>query len=405
MLLSLRAVAADDATQSDMRENPRIEGMPTENVQDLSRYPFINAGANEIKMNGADWSDLRHAYAGALGDTRDLFSILHLGDSHIQADFLTSQLRKRFAASCGAAGRGLLIPFRAAGTNEPVDYSISITPADYASSRLLRQPWETDMPFTGIGIAPQFDEFTIAISCQTPFDRMRFFFTGPVPAVRSVLVPDRGPLIFAYSETESPALLLPEALTAVEVTFAGLGCTFGGVEVASGSAGALVHGLGNNGATFGSYNTLGDFAGSVASMTPDLYIISLGTNEAFGAVSDEAMWASVDALVSSIRRADPSACILLTTPAECFRRVRRRRRRSLTVNTKVARMRRVIADYAAEKGIPLYDWYAVAGGAGSAARRKAAGLLGADGIHDTAAGYVLAGNLLADALQRALNKR
>lgn len=395
------ALRADDAAQSATRENPQIES----GCADVAAaYPFIDAEANTIRMNGADWSELRSSYARALGEGHDLFTVLHLGDSHIQADFATAQLRTRLAAACGSAGRGLLIPFRAAGTNEPVDYSISVAPADYASSRLLRQPWSTDMPFTGIGIAPSAGEFTVSISCRTPFDRLRFFFEGTVPDVRSVIAADGEPVVFAYSETESPALLLPEAVTAVDISFCGSGCTLGGVEVASSSAGALVHGLGNNGATFESYNTLGNFAGSASTLTPDLYIISLGTNEAFGATGEEAMRASVDALVTAIRRADPHAALLLTTPAECFRRARGRkgRRGPLTVNAKVARMRRVIADYAAANGVPLYDWYAVAGGAGSAARRKAAGLLGADGIHDTAAGYTLSGNLLADALMRAL---
>lgn len=404
--LSVLYSSADDA-QNEVRENPRIENNGADNPVDLSLYPFIDKKANEISLNGADWSALRRSYSGAFGEGRDLFTVLHLGDSHIQADFSTSVLRARLSSLCGSAGRGLLVPFRAAGTNEPLDYSISISPADYVASRLLRQPWESDMPFTGIGIAPMSEEFTVTISCRSAFDRMRFFFLGSVPAVRSVISKEKGPLVFAYSETESPALLLPEAVSSVEVTFSGRGCTFGAVEVANGSAGVLVHGLGNNGATFSSYNTIGGFAEAVSTLTPDLYIISLGTNEAFSTVSEEGMKASMDVLLSSIRRADPEARVLLTTPAECFRRVRRRGRRRgpMVVNHKVAQMRRVMLDYAVAHSIPLYDWYAVSGGSGSAAKRKSAGLLGADGIHDTAIGYRLAGSLLAEALESAFSEK
>ena len=54
--------------------------------------------------------------------------------------------------------------------------------------------------------------------------------------------------------------------------------------------------------------------------------------------------------------------------------------------------------YARENGIPFYDTYAVAGGAGSAAKMKSAKVLGSDGVHFTAGGYRLWGALLADAI-------
>lgn len=42
-------------------------------------------------------------------------SILHVGDSHIQGEQLTGPLRRLFQARFGSAGRGLVVPFQAAG--------------------------------------------------------------------------------------------------------------------------------------------------------------------------------------------------------------------------------------------------------------------------------------------------
>src|SRR5688500_6243657 len=39
-------------------------------------------------------------------------NIVHIGDSHIQADFLTSPVRRNFQRQFGNAGRGLIVPGR-----------------------------------------------------------------------------------------------------------------------------------------------------------------------------------------------------------------------------------------------------------------------------------------------------
>ncbi|MBP3537890.1 MAG: hypothetical protein J6J93_10200, partial [Muribaculaceae bacterium] len=93
------------------------------------------------------------------------------------------------------------------------------------------------------------------------------------------------------------------------------------------------------------------------------------------------------------------AKILLVGPADCYKKIRRRRRgRRRTVqvvNTKAAEIARTMRLFAEEKGIPYYNQYAVAG---SAASQRKAHLLGSDGVHYTAAGYRLWGNLLSDAI-------
>ena len=58
--------------------------------------------------------------------------ILFIGDSHIQADYLTGFLRKKFQESYGNAGRGLVFPYQVANTNGSEDFSSS-----------TNTPWET----------------------------------------------------------------------------------------------------------------------------------------------------------------------------------------------------------------------------------------------------------------------
>ena len=58
-------------------------------------------------------------------DTTAVISILQIGDSHIQAGFFPNEVRENLQREFGNAGRGLIVPLKLAGTNEPPDYAIT----------------------------------------------------------------------------------------------------------------------------------------------------------------------------------------------------------------------------------------------------------------------------------------
>jgi len=51
----------------------------------------------------------------------DQVNILHIGDSHIQADWFSGQTRVELQREFGNAGRGLVFPYHVAGSNSPSD--------------------------------------------------------------------------------------------------------------------------------------------------------------------------------------------------------------------------------------------------------------------------------------------
>ena len=414
ILLTIAGVA-DTMPEADteIRENPAIENAaPRAGADSLPqvRIPaYIHRDANHIDLNGADWSDLRGRLAAAADSA---ISIVHIGDSHLQADFATAVVRSRLHESYGSAGRGLVIPFRMAGTNEPRDYAITSTDG-MVTSRMMRMPWPTEMTFTGIAVAPASPgPFTLRVSAREPFDRLTFIATSTGLSVRAASahgLPVRYDTISSGTNVEvrldRPAIEAAVTLTAAD------GTALGGIELRRGHSGVAYHVIGNNGATYSTYTLTGNPGRGVSALKPSLIIVSLGTNEAFGRTTDAAFRADLDMLVSDLRRHNPDAELLLVTPAECYRRSvtrrgRGRRRRRVTtyaVNPNIRRIRDVIASYARERHIPLYDWYEVAGGAGSAARWLADRNLGRDRIHLTADGYRLQGALMADALLNAFS--
>lgn len=399
------SVAQTDEEQTELRLNPEIE-LDVPFSVDVSKYPFLRLEKNRIEMNGADWTRLRDIFAGATtGDS--LFSVVYLGDSHIQADFGGDVLRERLMAQSRPAGRGITIPFRLASTNQPNDYTIR-TESPLKTAKLLRQPWVVELPFTGVGVQPTSGNHTFNLTCKRLFSRVNIYYKGCRPEVKAV---KEGRIELPYDSFADGegklSVQLDRSVDALGITLhSDARTTYAGFELLSDTVGTVVHSIGNNGATYGSYTQIDGMGEGIARLHPDLVIIALGTNEAFGRVSPEDIRSNIDALVSDIKKSNPCAQLLLVGPAECYRKTyrwvrrkgRRRRVSSTVVNTRIKTVRDVIRKYAAAEGIPYYDHYDVAGGDGAAARMKAGGILGKDGIHYSATGYKLWGSLLADAI-------
>lgn len=401
----------EDESQSYTRENPDID---TSAVIASDKYPeYINLKANHISMNGAsDWGTFRQLLDSVYEYP---VNIVHIGDSHLQADMGTAVIRNTLAKHFGASrGRGLIIPFRLAGTNQPVDYKINSS-STHIQSRLLKKPWETPMRFTGIGISPVDSVLDYKLLTQEPFDAISIYFSGEMPEITNV-ISDGRILDFETDFYENAGIItifLSESVTEAGISLkAGKPVTIHGFNLTEGETGLAYHVIGNNGAAYISYNEVPSFADDIALLEPDLIIISLGCNEAFGNMSDSSFQQSIHTMVSDLRRSNPDAALLLVTPAECQRKVtttsyrgkRRRRRKvsttSFAVNRRVGELRQVILDYAAENNIAVYDWYDVAG---SSAPWVADMTLNTDRIHHTMAGYQLMGRLMSEALIESLN--
>lgn len=410
ILLLLHAMcAAITAQQADLRLNPELgEESSVPKTVDLSDFPFIRAEANEIRLNSADWGpllkDLEAADSG-------IVSIVHIGDSHVQPEGNTSRTRRALQRQFGSAGRGLVAPLRLAGTNAPTDYTIR-SESRFATSRLMKPDRAVAVGMSGVAIRPLSQRFSLHVEAEYPFDRVRVHSVGDTGVEVSGV---DGGLMAAYV---SPVQGVTEVLLTRAVTDANLhlrapsGTSVTALELLRGGHGVEYSAIGNNGAMFSSYAAIPGFGRAVSALHPRLIVLSLGTNEAFGRMTSDAMRSSIDALVEELRDANPAALFLLTTPQECYRRSytysrrrkgrRRRRLAGYSVNGNVRRMRDIILDYAADKRIAVWDWYDISGGDSSAAKWLAAGLMNKDRIHLTWPGYHLQGELLADALIRQI---
>lgn len=418
LLLVVACSGTSDDNQRELREGTvLIESGPQ--LTEIDVPEFIKLDSNRIMMNGDNWTDIRYklAMAGAKP-----VNFLQIGDSHIQADVSSERVRQLLQDRYGDGGRGLVTPLKIAGTNEPLSYCFT-TDGNYTSAKLLKLPWMTDMGFTGVSFTPNSDSFSFTLSTVVkllpegdPFNCITVYSDGRI-FVDRITGEDDVRIAFTDSvmDYQTRILLRTEQTTVTLHMHSFETVTIFGASLLNNGSGIRYHAIGNNGATYSAYNQLMSMGSDIKMLEPDLVIISMGTNEAFGTVSDAEMYSEIDFMIRDIKRHNPGTKFLLTTPMECqrakrtsYRKSRKGRRRtvytkSYSVNDNVKRLRNVILKYGKDKGIPVYDWYEVAGGDGASDLWIENGLMNTDRVHNTFAGYHLQGDLLYNALESALN--
>jgi len=106
-------------------------------------------------------------------------SILHVGDSHVQAGIITGRLREQFQRDFGDAGRGLITPLRMAGTNEPRDYSVT-TPYGTRTRKAIEKDVQGTLGLTGV-----------AATFETPYNEFKYGRAARSTASRYSTAPPR----------------------------------------------------------------------------------------------------------------------------------------------------------------------------------------------------------------------
>lgn len=354
---------------------------------------FINTAADSISLSTADspqraaWRHLASRLDSLEHHTSSsVVRILHIGDSHIQAEFVTNALRAMLQDTYGNAGRGLVSPLRLAGTNQPVDYTITATAAsDWRKTRLLKLPWNATPGVTGIAAQP-IRATTATIKALGLGHKIK----------QATILTASGDKAYSYT---SPQDSISINLNADESLY--------GAILENGQPGVLYSAIGNNGACFTDYLLIPGFVKGTEVFHPDLIVLSMGTNEGFSYMTDTEIQRCTADLIRLLRNAHPNAAMLVLTPMECQIN-RNHGYRPLSpyydINEHVADASRLISDVAKRQGIPIWDFYSIAGGHGASDRWIKSELFSRDRIHLNAAGYRLQARLMYSALRAAISK-
>ncbi len=364
----------------------------------------IDTAANIIKGDTASLDGFMEKLLRLRSGADEVVSIVHLGDSHVQGGFWDARLRELFQCDFGNAGRGLITPYKLAGGNEPRDYAIT-TKDKLTSGKVTSRGLVEKLGFTGVAVGIEEMKPTLSIWSKAPFSSITIFHHAKAPFFN---VPDSlsiGSYCTMGNTDRSTRIDINrdvENLTLVgELTDGYNNPTVYGFSLENGQPGVLFHAIGVNSAAFEHFERNTDFAeGGAAALSPDLIIISLGTNNCFGGnYRSDSFREVAEGFVRKVHENYPESAILLTTPMEGCRRIRR----TYSVNKNVSDVAEVLGAIANDNGFAVWDFYTAAGGNNSSRVWYSRRLMQSDRLHLTEEGYTLQGDMLYDALMRYYN--
>jgi hypothetical protein len=378
----------------------------------LRRYQFIRPELSIIHNDSISMHSFYQKMAQLKNGKNQRVNIVHLGDSHIQADLFSGTVRQLVQIDYGNAGRGFIFPYRVAKSNEPPSYKTT-TNVKWESKRNVfpNQP----LPI-GIG------GFTIETKDSTAMLSISVKDQGPLNYGfnKFTLFHEKGAGSYGYSVCDELSCKVGriDSRNTDSSRFASvqlfntpmhqlmIRCTAGdsgncariyGILLENGAPGVLYNMIGVNGAEYRHFNLSEHFQEQFTYLQPDLVIISMGTNEGFSAGFDrDAFTRNMDSLVSGIRSRNPHAEILLTTPGDSFRKSKKGR----VKNPNMTLARNAVIDYAESHQCAWWDLYEIMGGYGSMAKWFAAKIAAKDRVHFSGTGYIMQGGLLYRAMKK-----
>ncbi len=374
-------------------------------------YPFLQQDANIIQ-NSVTLTEFYEKLYQLKKLRKNPVHILQIGDSHIQADILSGTVRKLLQLEFGNAGRGLIFPGRVGRTNESGTITSSSSGL-WDAKRIIYTNQPLPIGIGAMTIQTEQAGNTIKLRVNPgelnySFNKMTFLFEKDLSSYNLVIKDSIGQQIayvgpYTFETPNISRVWLPYSISQAELqtlqsTNLQKQFTLYGINLENGKPGVLYHSTGGNGAKVKHYIEATAFAEQTKELSPDLIIISLGTNEAIEyPYVDPRFTDQLDTFISQLKQHNPLAKFLLTIPMDFYKKKTRR-------NPGVEIMRSKLIEYADANGHAFWDLYSAGGGKHSADLWKNNGLMQSDGIHFTKSGYELQGALLYQALIKGYNE-
>jgi lysophospholipase L1-like esterase len=401
-------------------DNP-ISSLKPYNYQPIdSNYRFIKYKYNSIFQANSSalaffYSKLDSLRAGLITKV----NILHIGDSHIQADLLTDKIRKNFHtdSTLGNGGYGLAYPYAIAKTNNPTWYTSSYS-GKWESCRMNSPSKTCNWGIAGINTTTYDVNATFSINLCAfqnrcyDFNKVRIFCDINDSTLYDIKI--------SHADFNTDVLVVSTSIDSVqrciEITLSkcinkGIFSfiksnekqkqfTLKGISLENtDKKGIVYHAIGLNSATAATFMRTEDYAHKTRAISPDLIIISLGTNDAYGKyLNEDSFYRNFAALVLKLKEANPNASIMLTSPADSYRK-----RRYPNINFTITP--RILKAVAREYNCGFWNLQHVMGGYKSINKWHQKKLCQNDKLHFNRKGYELQADLLFDALMKSYSNK
>jgi LysM repeat protein/lysophospholipase L1-like esterase len=381
------------------------------NQFEYQKYPWIDSNVNVIQTHR---KKLIAPFMAKLKKTnKQRVHILHIGDSHVQADIFTHETRTLMGGTFGHAGRGMVFPYTTARTHTAADYRSKHTGKWYYARNVERNP-ELPIGVTGItsrtydhqsafklsfkegAIRPEFTRLRILIDRSVRSYDLRII-AGKDTALVDVFknaVDSLSDQIWVDMPNGSSEYLFELVKNDTLQSY----FEIYGISIESpDNRGLLYTSVGINGAGHYSIMRENKLPQHLTDLKPDAIILDVGANDFYQKGMDQQRFKdNLVSIIEMFKTYAPDALIILSNSQDIHRGGYSVRACSIFST--------MISDVAKTENVAFYDWYRVAGGNQSMKIWKSLHLANRDGVHLTRDGYELKGSLIYQSFGRTYRR-
>jgi lysophospholipase L1-like esterase len=364
--------------------------------------PFLNCERNEIIVPENDSNfDLLVQKFRSLKSTKDQsLQIVHIGDSHLQAGFLTEKIKQnlfQYFSNDSFAAPGFIFPYTMAKTNNPYFFKVDYS-GKWTYCKNVDQEKTCKLGLSGITLQTTDSISTICIKMRNNkyniptsyyFNQIKILHNNPNNT--DVFVNEN----LAHYGKGYSIIKLEESTDSICITINqkdNLNFELYGIILENTQSQINYHTIGVNGATAQSYLKCDYFSEHLQLINPDLIILSLGTNEAydenFSKIEHKYIFKD---LILQIKDILPNTNIICISANDHINEMEYSNPNVILVNDNI---RKTCKDL----NLAFWDFYSIMGGENSITQWYSKGLTGNDKLHFRRAGYEIQGELFTEAL-------
>lgn len=372
----------------------------------IEQYPFV-----KYEKNNIDFPADSNAYQKIYDQLHQLITkgqgkleILQIGGSHIQADIYSNVARFRLQNFYPGlnGGRGFVFPYSVAKTNNPVTLKASST-GEWKALRNIQKKKKGNLGLAGISVSTTDSLASLEIYSYKSyhhydFNKVKLFYdmdslNYDISIGDSLLVDS----IYTDTILHYTQFFLNRYIDTLEIKIQRTDSivrpfTFYGANLETDDPGVVYHSIGINGASIPSFLRCELFQEQLQVIDPDLVVLSLGTNDAYGKTfNPQVYFNNYDTLIQRILSTNPDIAIMITVPNDDYLYKR-------YPNQFTADQERVIYELAKKYNAGVWDLYKIMGGFNSSQTWYDYSLMKYDRIHFTKHGYILKGDLFFNAI-------